>query len=70
MMGKRNAYAYLARQRKAGPHSQPRRPDEYNEGSSEECPECFGSGIDFEGDVVEHSGRSCETCEGTGVVYD
>lgn len=30
MMGKRNVYAFLARQRKAGPHSERRRPDVFD----------------------------------------
>jgi len=44
MMGKRNVYSFLARQRKAGPHSEAKRPerdvfDHINEYADEQCEE-------------------------------
>lgn len=67
MMGKRNVYSYLARQRKAGPHSKARRPDEHSELWSEDCPVCYGTGIDED----RHEDGCCELCEGLGYLeYD
>ena len=66
MMGRRNTDAYLARQRKAGPHGGSRRPYELEEGWSEECPDCCGLGIDQEN--VDDG--CCELCDGTGRLYD
>jgi hypothetical protein len=66
MMGKRNAYALAAMERKAGPHGGSRRPHELEEGWHEECPACDGSGID----VAKGDDGCCDFCDGTGTIYD